>query len=269
MKNLARLLLLMSLIAVTACPKVPITGRRSPNLIPQSQEMALGLQSYEQIVKSSKLSTDAAAIAMIERVGKRIAAVTESEEFARRFAKIDYDWEFKLIDESKTVNAFCLPGGKVAFYTGILPITQNETGVAVVMGHEVAHAIARHGGERMTEQLALSLGGMGLALAMREKPQQTQAAYGAAYGIGTSLAVALPFGRFQESEADRIGLILMAMAGYDPAEAAAFWRRMDGAGGGKQPPEFLSTHPSHGRRISDIQNWLPEAQKEYQNSKMK
>lgn len=255
---LKTLLLGLALTVFSGCPKVPLTGRHSLILVPESQEMALGVQSFDEILKKSKLSGDAAATAMLERVGKRIAAVS---------GRPDYAWEFKLLDDPKTVNAFCLPGGKVAFYTGILPITQSEAGIAVVMGHEVGHALAKHGAERMSQQILLSVGEVSLALALQKKPAETRALYGAAYGVGAGVGVILPFGRFQESEADHIGLLLMAKAGYDPREAVNFWKRMQAKSGGKAPPEFLSTHPADEKRIKQIEDWMPEALKYYEESK--
>ncbi|RME73589.1 MAG: M48 family peptidase, partial [Planctomycetota bacterium] len=174
----------------------------------------------------------------------------------------NYDWEFRVIDAPDTVNAFCLPGGKVAFYTGILPICQNEAGVAVVMGHEVAHALARHGAERISQSLVLNLGIAAISAAASKDPE-TREEIAAALGVGTALTIALPFSRKQESEADYIGLMLMAKAGYDPREAPKFWKRMEAASNGEQPPEFLSTHPSHERRIEDLEDAMPEAMEYY------
>lgn len=245
------------LLLFTACARVPVTGRKSLILVPESQELALGAQSYREILQSSKLSGDAEATAMVRRVGDRIAKVSD---------RPDFEWEHNLIDDPKTVNAFCLPGGKTAVYTGILPITQNETGLAVVMGHEVAHAIAKHGAERMSEQMLIALGGVSLDVALRNKPRETRELFGMAYGAGMGVGVILPFGRFQESEADRIGLLYMARAGYDPREAVAFWQRMEEKSGGKGPPEFLSTHPSHGSRVENLRRWMPEAVQEYEKT---
>jgi metalloendopeptidase OMA1, mitochondrial len=246
------------LLLLAACATVPVTGRKSLRLVPEGQELALGEQSYQEILKTAKLSPDAAANAMLRRVGERIAKVSDRK---------DFKWEYSLIDDPKTVNAFCLPGGKVAFYTGILPVTQTEAGMAVVMGHEVAHAIAKHGAERISQQMLLSVGEVSLAVAMREKPRETQSMALAAYGLGSVVGVALPFGRSQESEADHIGLIYMARAGYDPREAVTFWQRMSKSGEGhSQPPEFLSTHPNHDRRIRDLEKWMPEAVAEYEKS---
>jgi predicted Zn-dependent protease len=228
-------------------------------LVPEDQELALGAQSYEETLKTAKLSTDPAAVAMVRRAGARIAKIS---------ARPDLAWEYNLIEDPKTVNAFCLPGGKVAVYSGILPVTKNEAGLAVVLGHEIAHAIAKHGAERMSQQMLMVVGQASLEVALREKPAQSRAIFMAAYGLGAQYGVALPFGRGQESEADHIGLIYMARAGYDPREAVAFWKRMEAAGG-SQPPEFLSTHPSHDRRISDLEKWMPEAVAEYDKSPYK
>jgi predicted Zn-dependent protease len=245
------MLLMAVTLAAAACRTVPFTNRRQLSLIPASQETQMGLSQYQQTLKESKLSTDAEKVALVRRVGQRIAAAADRK---------DFEWEFNLIEDDKMVNAWCLPGGKVAIYTGILPITQTEDGLAVVMGHEIAHALARHGGERMSQGLLAQMGGVALSVAMADKPAQTQQMFQAAYGAGATVGVLLPFSRAQESEADRIGLILMAKAGYDPAAAAPFWGRMSEASkGGGKPPEFLSTHPSDERRIKQIEEWLPEA----------
>lgn len=243
---------------LAACPKIPVTNRMSFNIVPEAEEVALGLQSYQQVLKTSKISTNAAQWAMVRRVGERIARVSDRPDFA---------WEYTLIDDPKTPNAFCLPGGKVAVYTGILPVTQTEAGLAVVIGHEVAHAIAKHGAERMSQGLLLSLGQESLAIAMRNKPAQTQAMVLQAFGLGANVGAVLPFGRKQESEADRIGLIYMAKAGYDPREAIAFWRRMEASSQGGAPPEFLSTHPNHDTRVANLQKWMAEAVAVYDSAK--
>lgn len=240
-----KLFLFTAIIIVTlvACQSVPITGRSQLMLISEKEELELGDEAYKKTLKESALSQDQAAIQMLRRVGQRIAAVA---------GRPDYRWEFSLI-EDKTPNAFCLPGGKVAFYTGILPITQDETGLAVVMGHEVAHALAHHGAERISTGLLSQIGAVGAAAVLGGDPQ-TAKAIQAALGIG----VMLPFSRSHESEADHIGLHLMAKAGYNPRAAVEFWKRMEAAAQGKKPPEFLSTHPSDGRRIEQIQEWVPE-----------
>jgi predicted Zn-dependent protease len=246
------------LFFAAACSTVPVTGRKALILVPDAQVSALSADSYRQLIGQSKLSSDAQASAMVRRVGQRIAAVSDRKDFR---------WEYNLIDDPKTVNAFCMPGGKVAFYTGILPIARDETGVAVVMGHEVAHAIALHGAERLSQQLMLNMGGSALDAALAQKPEKTRALAMAAFGMGANVGYILPFGRSQESEADRIGLIYMARAGYDPREAVHFWERMEaGSKGGSAPPEFLSTHPSHSRRIADLRQWMPEAVAEYEKA---
>ncbi|MBK9291397.1 MAG: M48 family metallopeptidase [Bacteroidetes bacterium] len=252
------------LMVVLSCSRVPLTGRKQLNIIPGQQMMAMSFQQYSQFLSENKLSSDAEATAMVKNVGQKIQHAVE-----RYFAEKDlsarlknYAWEFNLV-ESPEANAWCMPGGKVVFYTGILPITKDETGLAVVMGHEVAHAIAEHGGERMSQQLMTQMGGMALAVAMQDKPEQTQALWMAAFGLGSQLGILLPYSRLHESEADRLGLIFMAMAGYDPNEAIAFWERMAKMKGGQAPPEFLSTHPSDETRIAQIRKWLPEAMKYY------
>jgi len=251
------LLPLAAAVFLGSCARVPVTGRRALHIIPDAQMSALADGSYRELIAQSKLSTDPEATAMVRRVGERIAAVAN---------KPSYKWEFNLIDEAKTQNAFCMPGGKVAFYTGILPITQNEAGVAVVMGHEVAHAIAQHGGERMSQMLVANLGLVGLDIALQKKPQETRQMSMMAMGLATNLGI-LKYSRSHESEADRIGLIYMAQAGYDPREAVAFWERMGAGSKGKAPPEFISTHPSHATRIRDLQKWMPEALAKYEKAK--
>lgn len=249
---------------VAACATVPITGRRQLSLIPESQMNAMSFSQYDQVLKESKLSQDAAATAQVKRVGARIQGAVERyfQQQGMSQELEGYAWEFNLI-ESDQQNAWCMPGGKVAFYTGILPVCKDDAGVAVVMGHEVAHAIARHGGERMSQQLALQLGGMALSEAMSSKPEQTRNLWMGAFGLGAQVGVMLPFSRQHESEADRLGLIFMAMAGYDPRQAPKFWERMAAGGSGGQP-EFLSTHPSDETRIRQLNEYLAEALPYYQ-----
>ncbi len=227
--------LLMALL-VAACATVPLTGRRQLSLIPDSQMNSLSFQQYDQVIDQSRLSQDAQATAMIQRVGSRIQRAVE--EYMRQkglSAVLDgYEWEFHLI-ESDQVNAWCMPGGKVAFYTGILPICRDETGVAVVMGHEVAHAVAKHGAERMSHGMLAQLGGVALSQAIKDKPQLTQSLYMQAFAIGTQYGAMLPFSRQHESEADHMGLIFMA------------------------PPEWMSTHPSDQTRVRQLNEWMPEA----------
>lgn len=257
MKKQWQVLSLVAPLFLASCATIPVSGRRSFNIVPEEQELTLGVESYKEVVAKATLSKDAAATAMVRRVGERIAQVSD---------RPDYQWEYALIDDPKTQNAFCLPGGKVAVYTGILPITKTETGLAVVLGHEIAHAIAKHGAERMSQTLLLNLGGQTLEMAMQKKPAETRQAAMQAFGLGATFGAILPFGRSQESEADRIGLIYMAKAGYDPREALAFWQRMESASGGQQPPQFLSTHPSHETRIQNLGKWMPEAEEIYKSS---
>ena len=244
------------------CSTVPLTGRKQLSLIPDSQLNALGFQSYQEVLKESKLSNNQEETQLVKEVGKNISYAVE--QYMREkglYDQIkDFKWEFNLIDDP-TVNAWCMPGGKVAFYTGIMPICQGEEGVAVVMSHEIAHAIAEHGGERMSQQLVTQLGGMGLSVALREQPQQTQQMALTAFGLGAQYGVLLPYGRKQESEADELGLYFMAMAGYDPEAAVPFWQRMAAQGGGQRPPEFLSTHPAPETRIRDIEKTIPKTRK--------
>lgn len=256
------------LLALTVyyCSTVPITGRSQLNLIPASEINSLSFQQYNEFLKTNKLSSDAEKTAMVKRVGVNIQRAVETYFAQNNLSKElkGYAWDFNLV-ESPEVNAWCMPGGKVVIYTGILPITQDETGLAVVMGHEIAHAIAQHGNERMSQGLLQQLGGVALSVALKDEPALTQNLFMAAYGIGTTVGVMLPFGRKHESEADRLGLIFMSMAGYNPNAAVDFWTRMSAMKGGAQPPEFLSTHPSDATRIADIKKHLPEALKYYKN----
>jgi predicted Zn-dependent protease len=246
-------------LMASSCTRVPISGRRQMNLFPESQMMGLSLTAYKDFLTKNKTVTNPDA-AMVKRVGDRMAAAVKqyltSHKMANRIQ--GYNWEFNLV-ESKDLNAWCMPGGKVVVYTGLLPVTKTEAGLAVVMGHEIAHAIARHGNERMSQSLALQLGGMGAAIAMQSKPQETQNIFNQSIGVGSALG-SLAHGRKQESEADDMGLIFMALAGYNPEEAITFWQRMaSAAGSGQKPPEFLSTHPSDATRIAKIKASLPKA----------
>jgi len=248
-------------LGLLSCSTVPLTGRRQLNIIPDSEMLSMSNQQYSGFLKENKLSTNAEQTGTVKRVGGGIRGAVE-QYFRQQGLSDDlkgYSWEFNLV-ESKEVNAWCMPGGKVVFYTGIIPICENETGIAVVMGHEVAHAVAKHGSERMSQGLIAQLGGAALSVALKNEPQQTQQLYMAAFGLGAQFGVLLPFSRSQESEADHLGLIFMAMAGYDPNAAVGFWQRM-AAKGGQKPPEFMSTHPSDETRINDIKKNLPEALK--------
>jgi len=258
------LFIVIASVVLTACSSVPITGRKQLSIIPSSQMMSMSYQQYDDFLKSNKLSTNAQQTQMVKTVGAKIKTAVEAY-FRQQGMSSElngYNWEFNLI-ESPEANAWCMPGGKVVFYTGILPITKDETGLAVVMGHEIAHAIAEHGNERMSQSLISELGGVALAVALQEKPAETQQLWLTAYGVGNQLGVMLPFSRLHESEADRMGLIFMAMAGYNPNEAVSFWQRMADMKNGQSPPEFLSTHPSDATRIRQIKSWLPEAMTYY------
>jgi predicted Zn-dependent protease len=255
MRCRSMLLLAGLLLLAAACQTVPITGRSQLQLLPESSEIQMGRQAYAEVLKKSKLNTDPPLNEEVQRVGTRIAAAT---------GRTDYRWEFKLI-EDKQANAFALPGGKVAVYTGILPITKDDAGLAAVLGHEVAHAIARHGGERMSQTLLVQTGLAAVQLGLANRDPKTMQSVTSLLGAGASVGLILPWSRQQESEADHLGLIYMARAGYDPHAAIDLWVRMsEAAKGRQQPPEFLSTHPSHATRIQQIQGWLPEAMRYYQ-----
>ncbi|MCB0482043.1 MAG: M48 family metallopeptidase [Flavobacteriales bacterium] len=260
-KTLSIILLTLFFIA---CNTVPMTGRKQLKIVPNAQMFPMSFEQYKQVLAESKLSSDQEQVAMIKRVGERIKIAAEKYYADHKiYSKLNgYEWEFNLI-ESEQVNAWCMPGGKVAFYTGILPICESETGIAVVMGHEIAHALANHGSERMSQGMIAELGISGLSVAMGENPTLTKELFLQSVGIGTQLGM-LKFSRGNESEADHMGLILMASAGYDPNEAVEFWGRMASLSGGQQPPEFLSTHPSHETRVSDLKALIPEAMKYYQ-----
>ena len=252
------------LLMLFACATVPLTERHGLHIVPDSELITLSFQQYGELLKKSKLSTDQGKIQMVRRVGQRIAQA--SEEVMRGYGMEseikDYHWEFNVIDDDKVVNAFCMPGGKIAVYTGIFPVAHDETGLAVVMGHEVAHALAKHGNERMSQGLLTQLGGVALSTALSNQPGITNQIFVAAYGIGANVGILLPYSRLHESEADRIGLTLMAKAGYDPREAIPFWQRMNEKGKGSSP-EFLSTHPAPETRIKQIESLIPEAMKYY------
>jgi predicted Zn-dependent protease len=248
---------------ITSCSKVPITGRQQFNLLPESQMVSMAVASYNEFLKENQLSNDASKVAMVKNVGQKIASAVE--RFLSENGLSDriqgYKWEFNLVQED-VPNAWAMPGGKVVVYTGILPYTKTEAGLAVVMGHEIAHAIARHGNERMSQALLIETGGTALSLALSQKPEETQSLFLMAYGVGTQVGISLPYSRAHETEADKLGLIFMAMAGYDPHEAVEFWQRMAQAGGQK-PPEFLSTHPADQTRIKNLREYMPNAMKYY------
>jgi predicted Zn-dependent protease len=235
-----------------ACETVPYTGRSQLQLLSPDEEAKMGVQSYQEIVGKATVSTDQQATAMVQRVGSRIAAVTD----------LKYQWEFKLIADDKQANAFALPGGKVAVYTGILPITRDEAGLAAVLGHEIGHVVARHGGERLSQQMGVQTVTQ-IAAGMASSNPATVQLVAAALGAGAQYGVLLPWSRQQESEADHIGIILMAKAGYDPHASVELWKRMQAAATGQRPSEWLSTHPSEATRIQQLERWMPEAMKDY------
>ncbi len=250
-------------VALVSCAKVPITGRSQLNLIPSSEMLSMSESQYTDFLKQNKVSQDRAGTEQVNRVGNHIkdAVVSYMNTQGMGDRIKDYKWEMNLV-ESKEVNAWCMPGGKVVVYTGILPITKTDAGLAVVLGHEIGHAIAQHGNERMSAGLVEQMGGLALSEALKNRPAQTQQLWMEAFGAGAEYGAMLPFSRLQESEADKIGLMLMAMAGYDPNEAVTFWQRMH-ASAGEKPPELMSTHPSDERRIADIKKEIPDAMKYY------
>lgn len=248
--------ILAVLVMLAACQTVPLTGRHQLLLFPEGQEMQMGVTAYRDILKKGKKSADPALNDQVTRVGHRIAQAT---------GRNDYRWEFNVL-EDKQVNAFCLPGGKVAVYTGILPITRDDAGLAAVLGHEVSHAIARHSGERMSQQLGVQVGLIGVQVALSGRDPRLAQLGTTALGALATGAVLLPFSRAQESEADHLGLIYMAKAGYDPTAARDLWVRMSQDAKGQKPLEFLSTHPSDETRIRQIESWLPEARQFYKPS---
>jgi predicted Zn-dependent protease len=256
-----RILILAVLVFIGSCKTVPLTGRKQLNLLPSSQVQSMAVTEYSTVLSEAQLSDNATWTKYVKNSGLRIKEAAEVYLKQNNLSDLieGYAWEFNLLQDDATVNAWCMPGGKVAFYTGIMPICVDEVGTAVVMGHEVAHAIARHGNERMSQGLAAELGGVALSVAIANEPEKTQSLYMAAYGLGAQYGVILPYSRTHESEADRIGLIFMAMAGYDPREAPKFWERMAAQSGGAAPPEFLSTHPSNSTRISNLNKWMDEA----------
>ncbi|MBW8323195.1 MAG: M48 family metallopeptidase [Prolixibacteraceae bacterium] len=250
-------------ILVQSCSTVPLIGRKQVSLLPESNMVEMSLTSYSQFLQENKLSANKEQTDVVKRVGARMSVAVEKylkeNGFQDRVA--DFKWEFNLV-ENKEPNAWCMPGGKVVFYSGILPLTKNDAGVAVVMGHEIAHAVARHGNERMSQQMLVQFGGVALSEAIKTKPEQTQAIFQTAYGLGSQLGVMLPYSRQHEYEGDKLGLIFMAIAGYDPKEAIGFWERMAANSSGKTP-EFLSTHPVEANRIEAIKQFLPDAMKYY------
>lgn len=261
--NLKKALLFTGIVAlVISCATNPFTGKKTLALVSNAQLFPSSFAQYNQVLGESKVITDTKDAKMITRVGQRIAAAAERWLNANNQQGYldDYKWEYKLID-SDQVNAWCMPGGKIAFYTGILPIAQNETGVAAIMGHEVAHALANHGQQRMSKGILQQIGAAGVAVGTSGQSAQTQQAWMQAYGVGSTLGI-LAYSRKHENESDRIGLYLMAIAGYNPDEAAELWKRMKANSGGQAPPQFLSTHPSNDTRIANLLELAPKAKEE-------
>ncbi len=264
---LVRRFLLLILISalLPGCLQNLVTGRNQLRLVPESELQLMAVSEYDNFLSESKVldprsSNDAA---MVDRVGFRISTAISKFYISQQKESVieGYQWEFNTI-ANEAVNAWCMPGGKVAVYSGLLPVTQNETALAIVVGHEIAHAVAKHGSERMSQAMMQQLGGVALQVALSQEPQQTRALFMQSYAIGSQVGAMLPWSRQQETEADKYGLLFAAMAGYNPQEAIPFWERMSNAGGAK-PPEFLSTHPSDETRISNLKKFMPEAMKYY------
>tara|TARA_R110000850_G_scaffold277142_1_gene423502 strand:- start:11623 stop:12438 length:816 start_codon:yes stop_codon:yes gene_type:complete len=256
------LTLVLMVVLLYACTTNPFTGKQTLALVPNSQILPMAYQQYDQFLKEHKVVTGTAEAARIKTVGQKIATASERWLNANGYQGYlnEYQWEFNLIQD-EAVNAWCMPGGKIVFYTGIMPVANTEARVAAVMGHEVAHALANHGQQRMSAGQLQQLGAVAGNIAFADDPEN-QAIFNTAYGVGSTVGVMMPFSRSHETEADRIGLTLMAIAGYDPTEAAELWRRMQEQSGGGAPPEFLSTHPASSTRINNINAWAEEAKAE-------
>jgi Zn-dependent protease with chaperone function len=262
---LTRISILFIACLCFSCKTVPVTGRKELNLVPNFLIQSMSFTQYDAVLQSSPVmpASDAGA-QMVRRVGTKIQHAVEDYMIQNGFGKElnGFKWDYNLINQN-IVNAWCMPGGKVVVYEGLLPVTQNETALAIVLGHEIGHAIARHGNERMSQALLVQLGGITLEEALKQKSQQTQAIFLSLYVVGANLGVLLPHSRLQESEADKLGLIFAAMAGYDPDEAILFWQRMAASTKGNKIPEFLSTHPSDATRIKRLSALIPEVKQKY------
>jgi len=256
-------IVLAVVLVFNACDTVPISGRKQLRLISEREMIGMSFQAYDEFLDTSKVLPDTHKdVIVVRRVGNRIKdAVVKYLADNGQSKRIEgFEWEFNVVNDN-TVNAWCMPGGKVVVYTGILPVTKDEKSLAVVMGHEIAHAVARHGNERMSQGLAVQLGGLALSVALSEQRAETQNLFLQSYGMGSTLGI-LAYSRNHESEADKLGLVFMAMAGYDPQSSIGFWQRMSELGG-QAPPQLLSTHPSDETRIADLQAFMPEAMKYY------
>lgn len=259
-------LLILFPLLFQACSTVPLTGRKQFVAIPSSQMLALSADSYTQVLESSRLSTNQYYVNTVREVGKKLTTAVEAYLKMNKLESTleGYDWQYNVI-VSEELNAWCMPGGQIAFYEGIMPVCEDESGVAVVMGHEIAHAVAQHGNERMSQGLALQMGGIALSEALKEQKEETIELAMLAFGVGAQVGVQLPYSRTHETEADELGLYFMAMAGYDPRSAPEFWERMN-ANSGSRPPEFLSTHPDPANRIQHLKQIMPKAM-EYYNAR--
>jgi len=254
------------ILLITSCAKVPITGRRQVSFLPEGMLVSMALTSYQEFMtENPPLPASDQRVQAVRRVGNRISQavnqyLVDNGEAARVQA---FQWEFNVV-ANDAVNAWAMPGGKIMFYTGIFPITQNDEGIAVVMAHEIAHAVARHGNERMSQQLLLAVGAAGIDAALNEKNETTRNIFLMTYGVGGQLG-SLAYSRRHEYEADQLGMIFMAMAGYNPAATVAFWEKMQGMASGAEPPQFLSTHPNSASRIKAARDFVPEAMKYYKH----
>lgn len=255
---------LILVFVIISCGTVPFSGRKQFTVVPSAQMISLAEDSYAEVLKNNELSDNQQYKDQVKRVGERISSAVEAyfRDQGRQQVLKNYKWEFNVL-ESDEMNAWCMPGGKIAFYEGIMPVCQDDNGVAVVMAHEIAHAVARHGNERMSQQLAVQMGGMLLSEALEEEEETTRNLAMAAFGVGSQLGILLPYSRTHESEADELGLYFMAMANYDPRGAPEFWKRMQ-AEGGPRPPEFLSTHPNPEARIKNMEEHMQEALQYYE-----
>ncbi|MGO4771360.1 M48 family metallopeptidase [Flavobacterium sp. W22_SRS_FK3] len=247
------------ILVVFSCATNPLTGKKNLNFVSNSELFPSSFQQYDTFLKENKVISGTSDAKKVEAVGFRIKAAAEKylTYLGQTQYLKDYRWEYKLVD-NKEVNAWCLPGGKIVVYSGILPITQDEAGLATVMGHEVSHALANHGAQRMSAAQLQQLGAVGVAVATGGQSAENQEMWQKYYGLGSEVGVMLPFSRSNESEADKIGLTLMAIAGYNPDDSIAFWTRMS-AKGGSGTPEFLSTHPSDATRIANLKSLIPQA----------
>ena len=257
-----KVLFVLIMLLVASCATNPFTGKKTMALVPNSMLLPMAFAEYDKFLSENKIIRDTKEAETLKRVGTRISIAAERWLDANNYQGYlkNYDWEYNLVDD-KTVNAWCMPGGKIVFYTGILPIAANETGIAAIMGHEVAHALANHGQQRMSAAIFHQAGSVAGNLVMKD--EKDRSVFNAAYGVGTNIGVMLPFSRTHEKEADQIGLHIMAIAGYNPDEASKLWERMKSNNGGKKnPPEFLSTHPSNDSRIENLRLLAPAAKEE-------